>query len=116
VTADRIKMTVAVLVLAAGIGGYYYLGDRALALRVLTILGAFVVAVVIALQTEPGRAAAAFTRESTVELRKVVWPTRKETAQVTMVVVAMVIFVAIFLWFVDWALLAGVKALTGQGS
>ncbi len=115
-TADRIKLVLAVLVLFAGIGGYYYLGDKALVLRVLLVLGAFVAAAVIALQTETGRAAAAFTREALVELRKVVWPTRKETAQVTMVVMAMVIFVAIFLWFVDWMLLAGVKALTGQGS
>ncbi len=115
-TADRIKLVLAVLVLFAGIGGYYYLGDKALVLRVLVVLGAFAAAAVIALQTGTGRAAAAFTREALVELRKVVWPTRKETAQVTMVVVAMVIFAAIFLWLVDWMLLAGVKALTGQGS
>jgi len=116
VTADRIKLVLAVLALIAGIAGYYYLGDKAMALRVLAVLGGFAVAIVIALQTDTGRTAAAFTREALVELRKVVWPTRKETAQVTMVVVAMVIFMAIFLWFVDWLLLAGVKALTGQGS
>jgi len=116
VTADRIKMIVAVLVLFAGIGGYYYLGDKALVVRVLAVLGGFVAAIAIALQTETGRSAAAFAREALVELRKVVWPTRKETAQVTMVVVAMVLFMAVFLWFVDWLLLAGVKALTGQGS
>jgi preprotein translocase subunit SecE len=45
-----------------------------------------------------------------------VWPTRKETGQVTLVVVAMVIFVSLFLWFVDWVLTYGVKILTGQGA
>jgi preprotein translocase subunit SecE len=51
-----------------------------------------------------------------VELRKVVWPTRKDTVQITLVVVAMVVFVALFLWIIDWGLLAAVKALTGQGA
>jgi len=109
-------MIVAVLVLFAGIGAYYYLGDKPMAVRVLAILGGAAIAVVVALQSETGKAAAAFSRESLIELRKVVWPTRKETVQVTMVVVAMVIFMALFLWFVDWMLLAGVKALTGQGT
>jgi preprotein translocase subunit SecE len=115
-TVDRIKMVLAVLVLAAGIVGYYYLGDKALVVRVLAFLGALVVAAVIAFTSAPGRAAWAFGREALVELRKVVWPTRKETGQVTLVVVAMVIFVSLFLWFVDWVLTYGVKALTGQGS
>ena len=109
-------MVLAVLVLFAGIGGYYYLGDKILLVRVLVVLGAFVASVVIALQTETGRAAAGFTREALVELRKVVWPTRKETVQITLVVVAMVVFVALFLWLIDWGLLAAVKALTGQGA
>jgi preprotein translocase subunit SecE len=115
-TADRIKMVLAVLVLAAGIGGYYYLGDKPPVVRVLVFLGALIAAAAIALTSAPGRAAWAFGRESMVELRKVVWPTRKETGQVTVVVVAMVIFVSLFLWVVDWVLTYGVKVLTGQGS
>jgi preprotein translocase subunit SecE len=113
---DRIKMVLAALVLVAGIGGYYYLGDQALVVRVLVFLGALIVAAGIAFTSAPGRAAWAFGQESMVELRKVVWPTRKETVQVTLVVVAMVVFAALFLWIVDWLLLAAVKALTGQGA
>lgn len=112
--ADRIKMVLAVLAVVAGIGAYYYLGDKALFIRVLAVLGSVIVAAAIALQTETGRTAWAFAKEAQVELRKVVWPTRKETTQMTLVVVVMVIVVAIFLWFVDWGLLAAVKALTGQ--
>ena len=115
-TADRIKLVAAVLALAAGIGGYYYLGDQTLLVRVLVLLGAVAVTVVIAMQSEPGRAAWEFTKEARQELRKVVWPTRKETTQMTLVVVAMVILVSLFLWVVDWGLLAAVKALTGQRS
>ena len=114
--ADRIKLVLAVLALGAGIGGYYVLGDKALLVRVLVLLAALAVAAGIALTTASGRAAREFTREALVELRKVVWPTRKETAQVTLVVVAMVVFVALFLWIADWALLEAVKALTGQGA
>ena len=115
-TADRIKLVLAVLAVIAGIGGYYILGDKSLLVRVLVLLAALGVAVVIAYQTILGRAAWAFAREAQVELRKVVWPNRKETMQVTLVVVAMVLILAVFLWIVDWALLAGMKALTGQGS
>jgi preprotein translocase subunit SecE len=116
VTADRIKLVLAVLALVAGIAGYYILGDKTTLLRVLVLLGALAVSAGVALTTAPGRMALEFARESQVELRKVVWPTRKETAQVTMVVVAMVVLAAIFLWVVDWALLVAVKALTGQGA
>jgi preprotein translocase subunit SecE len=116
VTADRIKLVLAVLALAAGIGGYYYLGDKLLLVRVVVLLGAAIVTVVIAMQTELGRAAWTFAKESRQEIRKVVWPSRKETVQVTLVVVAMVVAAALFLWIVDWGLLAAVKALTGQRS
>ena len=114
--AERIKMVLAVLALVAGLGGYYYLGDKSMLVRVLVLLAALAATVVIGLQTEAGRAAREFARESLVELRKVVWPTRKETGQVTLVVVAMVVIMALFMWIVDWALLSAIKALTGQGA
>ena len=115
-TADRIKLVLAMLALVAGIGGYYYFGDQLLLVRVVVLLGAAIVTVVIAMQTEFGRAAWVFAKESRQELRKVVWPSRKETVQVTLVVVAMVVVAALFLWIVDWGLLAAIKALTGQRS
>ena len=115
-TADRIKLVLAVLALVAGIGGYYYLGDKTLLVRVLVLLGALAVTVAVALQTELGRATWTFGKEAQIELRKVVWPSRKETTQVTLMVVLMVIAVSIFLWLVDWGLLTAVKSLTGQRS
>jgi preprotein translocase subunit SecE len=115
-TADRLKLVVAVLVLVTGIGAYYYLGDKPDLVRIASILGAGAVAVAIAMQTALGRETWEFTKESRIELRKVVWPERKETVQVTLIVVVMIIVTAIILWFIDWTLIAGIKALTGQGS
>ena len=109
-------MVVAVLVLVAGIGAYYYLGGKPDYIRLLTLLGAGAVAVAVAMQSETGRSAWEFAKGARVELRKVVWPTRKETIQVTLTVVVMIILVALFLWIVDWLLVVGIKALTGQGS
>jgi preprotein translocase subunit SecE len=106
----------AVLILAIGIGGYYYLGDQSLWVRVLVVLIGAGMAIVTASQAAAGKAFWEFARGARVELRKVVWPTRKETTQVTLIVIAMVIVIALFLWVVDWGLLKVVKALTGQRS
>ena len=109
-------MIVAVLVLGAGVGAYYYLGGKPDFVRLLALLGAVALAVAVAMQSETGRSAWEFAKGARIELRKVVWPTRKETIQVTLTVVVMIILVALFLWFVDWLLVVGIKALTGQGS
>jgi preprotein translocase subunit SecE len=115
-TADRLKMATAMLILAIGIGVFYYLGERPDWIRWLTLLAAAGIAVAVAAQSAPGQAAWEFAKGSRMELRKVVWPTRKETGQMTLVVVVMVVAVALFLWLVDWGLIKLVQALTGQGS
>ena len=56
-----------------------------------------------------------FLREVRAELRRVVWPTRQETIQTTLIVLFVVLLVGIFLWLVDMMLLSIVKTLTGQG-
>ena len=115
-TADRFKLILAVLILASGIGTFYYLGGQPEAVRVAVVVVAGVVAAVVALQTAQGRSAWEFAKGARQELRKVVWPTRKETLQMTLVVVVMVILVAIFLWVVDWLLVWALKAFTGKGA
>ena len=114
--ADRIKLFLAMLILAGGIGGYYYLAARPDSIRIAIVLVGCIAAALVALQSAPGRAAWGFAKESRAELRKVVWPTRKEATQVTLVVIAMVLTTAVFLWLVDLGLTAAIKALTGQGS
>ncbi|HLQ26496.1 MAG TPA: preprotein translocase subunit SecE [Acidiferrobacterales bacterium] len=112
--ADRLKLILAVLIVAIGIGAFYYLDTKSDWIRYLILLGALTAAVAVAATTVQGKSAWEFTKEARVELRKVVWPTRKETAQMTLVVIIMVIVVALFLWIVDWGLIKAVQALTGQ--
>jgi preprotein translocase subunit SecE len=113
VLIDKIKLLLSVLVAIAGVVAFYYLADRPEWMRLASLLGAIVVALVIAVQSGPGKAAWEFAKGSRVELRKVVWPSNKETIQVTLSVFLIVTVVALFLWAVDWMLAQGVQALTG---
>ena len=75
-----------------------------------------IVAVAIAFQTLPGRKTYALAQDAVTETRKVVWPTRTETVQTTLVVAAMVIVVGILLWLLDMFLGWGFQTLTGTGA
>jgi len=112
--ADKIKLTAGVLILLAGIVGFYYYGDQPAYLRVLMVLAAALAGAAVAYQTEPGRRLWEFVKGARSEMRKVVWPSNKETVQVTLVVFAMVFAIALFLWIVDWGLLQAMQALTGR--
>jgi len=112
---DKIKLALAMAIVAVAIGGFYVYADQSLLLRVIALLVAVTVAAFIAVQTETGAGALAYSRGSLVEIRKVVWPTRKETVQTTMMVMAMVLLVGIILWVFDMLLAWAVKLLTGQG-
>src|SRR5512134_938489 len=100
-SADIAKLVVAALLVAAGIAGYYLLGDAALVLRVLAVAAGIAAGAAMAVFTAPGREFLAFARESLVEVKKVVWPTRKETMQTTAAVLAFVVVMALFLWVSD---------------
>jgi preprotein translocase subunit SecE len=114
--ADKIKMGVAVLLVIAGIAGFYLLRDSALILRVASVLGGLIAAALVAWTTAPGRVFFTFAQESVAETKKVVWPSRKETVQTTGMVLAFVLVMAIFLWIVDALLVWGVKLLMGPGA
>lgn len=111
--ADKIKLALAVLMLGAGIAGFYVLGDYAQWMRVLGLLVVAGLAVLITAQTAVGRLAFSFLKESRTEVRKVVWPTRKETMQTTMVVIVMVFVLGILLWLLDMLLMWAVQLVTG---
>ena len=113
---EKLKLLLAVLIVIIGVGGFYYFDDQSDLVRVPGLMVAFALAVVVGLQTEPGQRAREFARGSMRELRQVIWPTRKETAQVTLIVVALVITVAVFLWVVDLGLQKAMKLLIGRGS
>jgi preprotein translocase subunit SecE len=111
---DKIKLGFALLLLIAGIAGFYYLRDSAMVLRVISVLAGITLAVAVMWFTPQGKQFYAFSKESSEETRRVVWPSRKETMQTTGVVFAFVLVMAIFLWMVDAGLLLAVKYLMGQ--
>ena len=88
--ADKIKFALALVILAAGVAGFYLLSEQAMILRVLAVLAGLALAAVVAWKTEPGQRFFTFANESVAEAKKVVWPTRKETMQTTGVVFAFV--------------------------
>ncbi len=113
---EKIKLALALLLVAAGLGAFYFLAEHAMVLRVLAVLVGLGAAVAIMLTTSMGQAAFAFSRESVAEARKVAWPTRKETFQTTMAVFLLVLVMGIFLWIVDVGLLWGVQFLMGRSA
>jgi len=103
-TLDIVKLVIAGALVAAGIAGYYLLSEQALILRVLAVIAGTIAGAAVAWFTEPGKTFAGFARESIVEVKKVVWPTRKETVQTTAAVFAFVVVMAVYLWVSDKAL------------
>ncbi len=112
---DIAKLVASAAILVGGIAAFYMLVDVPLAVRWLIVLGALAAGIVVALQSAQGREFWQFVQGSRVELRKVVWPTRQETMQTTLVVVVAIIVLGIFFWLLDMSLGAITRALTGQG-
>ncbi|NIO39147.1 MAG: preprotein translocase subunit SecE [Burkholderiales bacterium] len=110
---DKIKLFLAVLVIAVGIAGFYLMAEMPLVVRVGAFMGSLIIAALVSWTSTPGKQFAVYVRESIVETRKVVWPTRKETVQSTAMVLAFVFVMAVFLWGVDWILASLVRLLMG---
>jgi preprotein translocase subunit SecE len=99
--ADIAKLVVAAGLVVLGIVGYYWLGESALVLRILAVIGGILAGAALAWTSAPGREFAEFSGESIAEVKKVVWPSRKETIQTTAAVFAFVVVMAVFLWISD---------------
>jgi preprotein translocase subunit SecE len=111
--ADNVKLAIAALILVAGMAGFYLLSEYSTLMRTLGLLALVGVSAAVALQTELGRQAWGFMVGARTEARKVVWPTRKETTQTTLMVVVMVVIVGILLWLLDMGLVWAVRVFTG---
>ena len=98
---DKVKLGLAAALVAAGVWGYYWLAERALVLRLLAVAAGVLAGAGVAWLSEPGRQFMTFAVESWAEVKKVVWPTRKETIQTTAAVFAFVVAMAVFLWISD---------------
>ncbi len=111
---DKIKLGVALLLVAAGIAGFYTLHDSAAVVKLASVLLGLLLATAVAWTTEPGKRFFVFSKESVAEAKRVVWPTRKETVQMTGVVVLFAVAMALFLWMVDASLMLLVNKLMGR--
>jgi len=111
---DWLKWSITIALLLAGLVGNHYYSEISMPLRVLGWFAVFVISGFVAATTQKGKWTIQFFRDSRMELRKVVWPTREETIQTTLVVAAMVSILALILWGMDGALVWLIGWLTGQ--
>ena len=102
--ADAAKLLLALLVLGAGIGGFYWFGTAPQVLRMLGLVAAIMIAAAIANFTGLGRSTRTYLVESRFEMRKVVWPTREETLKTTVVVLIVVVILSLLLGAIDLVL------------
>ncbi|NII52950.1 preprotein translocase subunit SecE [Luteibacter sp. SG786] len=105
--ADLGKLALALVVLVAGIVGFYYFSDNPNVpsfARVAGVIVAVVAAMAIAAFTVPGRKLRGFVAESQFEMRKVVWPTRDETLKTTGVILVVVVILSLLMGLIDWLL------------
>jgi preprotein translocase subunit SecE len=112
---DKIKLVGAILLVIAGIAGYYLLDTQATWLRWLAVVAGVALAAAVLYPSGYGHSLREFVTAARVELRKVVWPTRNETGMTTLVVFGFVIVAGVFFWFVDLLLAWATRHLTGQG-
>jgi preprotein translocase subunit SecE len=106
--ADKARLAAAVALLVAGLVAYYLLAKQGALVQWAGLLVAVAAAVAVFLTSESGRQLVAFGRDAVREVRKVVWPERKEAMQITAYVFGFVVIMALFLWLTDktleWAL------------
>lgn len=99
--ADKAKLAAAVALVVAAIAGFYLLGKQGAIVQWAALLVGLGAAVVVFVTSEPGKEFTAFGRDAWREVKKVVWPTRKEAIQMTAYVFVFVVVMALFLWLTD---------------
>lgn len=112
--ADKLKIALAVVLVALGLAAFYYWSERAMIIRIAAVIGGALAGVAVFWTSAPGKSFFAFAQESIDESKRVVWPNRKETLQTTGVVFLFVLVMALFLWVVDAGLLWAVRLLMGR--
>ena len=113
--ADKARLTVAVLLVIAGVAAFYVLDSAPVWARWLAVVAGIVLAVGVTATTAYGRGVYQFVLDSRVELRKIVWPSQRESGMTTLVVFAFVLIGGGFFWVVDLILAWATRHLTGQG-
>jgi len=112
-SADRMKLIGAAALVVGGLILFYLFGEFSFLYRVLAFLVVLGIAAFLFLQTARGDRALSFFKDSRTEVRKVVWPTRAETTQLTVMVLIIVFIVGLFLWMLDWILGGAFRFIAG---
>lgn len=99
--ADKAKLAAVVALVIASVAGFYLLGKQGSVAQWAALIVGLIAAAAVFLVSEHGRQFVAFAKDAWREVKKVVWPTRKETLQMTAYVFAFVVIMALFLWFTD---------------
>jgi len=112
---DTIKWILALVALAGAVYANHSLVDGSVLIRVGIIIALIVVGIAIGFSTAKGKEGLAFAKEARIEARKVVWPTRNETVQTTLIIIVAVTIVSLLLYLIDMGLVSIVNFLTIRG-
>jgi preprotein translocase subunit SecE len=115
-TADKVMLAIAILIVIAGVAGYYLLAAQPTWMRWLPVLGSLVLGAGVVAFSRYGTAFRRFVELARIELRKIVWPGREDTLKTTAVVFGFVVIAGVFFWALDLVLAWATRFLTGQGS
>jgi preprotein translocase subunit SecE len=98
---DKAKLAAAAALVVAALAAFYLLGKQGQVAQWGALIVGLAAAVAVFAVSEPGKQLIAFGRDSWREVKKVVWPTRKEAVQMTLYVFGFVVIMALFLWLTD---------------
>ena len=101
ISGEKIKVALAVLSVVAGVVAFYFLSDRSGVIRAGALIFGLLISILIGWTSEAGQGFVDFSREAVRETKKVVWPTRKEAVQVTVIIFVFALTMALFLWGAD---------------
>ncbi|WP_186019212.1 preprotein translocase subunit SecE [Burkholderia gladioli] len=111
-SGDKLMLGLGVLLVLAGFAGFFLLGGKEWYIRGAALAVGVIAGVAVALMSLPGKSFIAFAKDSYREVRKVVWPTRKEATQTTLVVFGFVLVMALFLWLgdksIEWVIFSAI--------
>jgi preprotein translocase subunit SecE len=113
--ASNAPLWVAVILLTAGVAGYYVLSTHPWWMRWGSVAGGFVAGALVFFLSPGGRAFRQFVVDARNELRKVFWPSKNETWITTALVFGFAALAGVFLWLLDMLLAWATRLLTGQG-
>jgi preprotein translocase subunit SecE len=114
---DKAFMALSALLIVGGLFSFYYFDpELATVVRLLILLAAFGAAAAIGYRTLAGQEVWSAISGARIELRKVVWPTKQESVQTTLMIAVVVLIMTLLMWALDSGLLWGVEKLTGRGA